>query len=111
MAAKIITFLLIFGINVGVGVGFVFLLMLGLNGFSERDANYAFGIFIVGASLVSLLMALAGIFLVKFLMKKEWNAPLAVLASVLAFVALGFVLKVVILFVGIFVADFARSSR
>jgi hypothetical protein len=85
--------------------------LLGLNGFSERDANYAFGIFIVGGLLVSILAAFGGIFLVKLLMKKEWNASLAVLLSVVAFVALGFVLKVVILFVGIFVADFIRTSR
>ena len=111
MAAKIITFLLIFGINFTIGVGFVFLLMLGLNGFSERDANYAFGIFIVGGLLVSILAAFGGIFLVKLLVKKEWNAPLAVLLSVVAFVALGFVLKVVILFVGILAADFIRTSR
>lgn len=111
MAAKIITFLLIFGINIAVGAGFVFFLMLSLNGFSERDANYAFGIFIIGGLLVSILTGLAGVFLVKFLTGKEWNAVLAVLLSVVSFVVLGFILKIVIFFVGIFAADHIRTSR
>ena len=111
MAAKIITFLLILVANVGVGVGFVFMLMLGLNGFSERDANYGFGVFIAGGLLVSFLMATAGLFLVKFLNGKQWNTVLAVLAAVVGFAALGFVLKVVIFFIAIFVAGFVRTSR
>lgn len=110
MAAKIITFLSILVINVAIGVCFVFLLMLGLNGFSERDANYGFGVFIVGGLLVIFLTATGGIFLLKFLLKKEWNAVVAVLVSVVGFGALGFVLKVVILIVGILAADFARKS-
>lgn len=111
MAAKIITFLSILIINVAIGVGFVFLLALALNGFSERDANYGFGVFIVGASLVSILTAVGGIFLLQFLLKKDWNAVLAVLISIIGCVALGFVLKVVILFVGILAAALARKSR
>jgi|SRR5215213_6920804 len=111
MAAKIITFLLILLINVGVGGGFVFFLMLGLNGFSERDANYAFGVFIAGGLLVSFLMATAGLFLVKFLNKKQWNQIFAVLVAVIGYAALGFVLKVVIFFIAIFVAGLVRTSR
>jgi hypothetical protein len=111
MAAKIITFLLILLINVGVGVGFVFFLMLGLNGSSERDANYAFGGFIAGGLLVSFLMATAGLLLVKFLNKKQWNTVLTVLLSVVSFAALGFVLNVVIFFIAIFVAGYVRTGR
>jgi len=111
MAAKIITFLLILGINVAIGAGFVFFLLLALNGFSERDANYAFGIFIVGGLLVSVLMAVGGVFLVRFLLKKQWNAVLAGLLSGVGFATLGFVLKIVIFFSGIFTADFVRTSR
>ena len=111
MAAKIITFLLIFGINVGIGAAFVFMLMLGLNGFSERVANYAFGFFIAAGLVIDLLMAAAGTFLAKFLGGKQWNQVLAVLVSVLTFAALGFVLKVVIFFIAIFIADFVRTAR
>jgi hypothetical protein len=111
MAVKIITFLSILIINVAVGVGFVVLLMLALNGFGGRAANYAFGIFIAGGISVSILMAAGGIFLLKFLLKKDWNAVLAVLLSIIGFVALGFVLKVVIFFVSILAADFVRTSR
>jgi hypothetical protein len=111
MAAKIITFLSIFGINIAVGVAIIFLLMLGLNGFTERDANYAFAIFIIGGLVVSVLTATAGIFLVRLLTGKQWNAVLAVLLSIVACTALGFVLKIGIFFIAIFVAGFVRSSR
>ena len=111
MATKIITFLLILVGNVAVGVGFFFMLMLGLNGFHENDAAYAFGVFIVGGLLVSLLTATAGLLLVKFLTGKQWNAFLAVILSVVAFVALGFLLKVALLFIAVFVADFVRTWR
>jgi hypothetical protein len=109
MAVKIITFLLILGTNVAVGAGFFFLLMLGLNGFSERAANYAFGIFIGGGILVSLLTAAAGVWLVGFLIAKKWNQFLAALAAIAGFAALGFLIKVVIFFTAIFAADFFRT--
>ncbi len=111
MAAKIITFLLILGINVAVGVAFVFMLMLGLNGFSERDAGYAFGFFIVGGLLVSFLTATAGVFLVKFLTGKQWNQVLAVALSVIGFASFVFVLKVVFFFISFFFSDFFRTRK
>lgn len=111
MAARIITFLLILLGNLVIGAAMLFFLVLGLNGFTEREANYAFGIFIGGAFLVSILTATAGVFPVEFLIKKDWHALLAVAVSVSGFIVLGFILKIVILLIGIFVADFIRTSR
>lgn len=111
MAVKIITFLSILGINIAAGVVLVFFLMLGLNGFSTRDSNYAFGFFIAGGVLVSFLMATAGLFLVKFLIAKEWNRFLAVLLSVVGFAAVGVILKFIILVIALLVADIVRTSR
>ena len=111
MAAKIITFLSILLINLAVGFALLFFMILALNGFSERDANYAFLTFITGGIVVSFLTAIAGIFLLNFLTNKSWNRILAVIVSVAAFSILGFVINVVIWFAGILIADLVRTSR
>lgn len=111
MTAKLITAFLILGINFAIGFGLFFFLLLALNGFSERDANFAFIIYIGGAVLITILTAIGGFFLVNFLMKKEWNPFAAASLSVLAFVILGFILKFAVFFIGILAAESMRKSR
>lgn len=111
MAAKIITFLLILLINLAAGLAMLFFMALALNGFSERDANYAFLIFIIGGIIVSFLIAAAGVFLLKFLTNRNWNPILSVLFSASAFSILGFIINFVVFFVGILAADIVRKSR
>lgn len=111
MAANIITFLLILLINLAVGFGLLFFMALALNGFSERDSNYAFLIFIGGGIIVSFLTAAAGVFLLKFLTNRNWNPILSVLFSAAAFSILGFIINFVVWFIGILAADMVRKSR
>jgi hypothetical protein len=111
MAVKIITFLSIFVINIAVGAAFVLMLMFSLNGFGERDANYAFAIFIAGGLLISVLASAGGVFLFKFLSNRQWNGVVAVLLSIAAFTVLGIILKTGIFFVSVLAADFARRAR
>ena len=111
MAAKIITFLLILLINLAAGLAMLFFMALALNGFSERDANYAFLIFIIGGVFISILTAIAGIFLLKFLTNRKWNLILSIIFSVAGFSVLSFIINIVIWFTGIFIADFVRTSR
>jgi hypothetical protein len=111
MAAKIITFLLILLVNLTAGFALLFFMALALNGFSERDANYAFLIFIVGGIVVSFLTAAAGVFLLKFLIKRNRNLILSVFLSAAAFSVLGFIINFVVWFIGILAADIVRKSR
>ena len=111
MAAKIITFLLIGGINLTVAVILLFFLMLGLNGFSERDANYAFLFFIVGALVVTVLSGISGIVLLNLLTKRKFSSVSASIIAVLIFSVLGAVINIALLFGGVIIADLVRTSR
>ena len=111
MAAKIITFLLIGGINLTVAVILLFFLMLGLNGFSERDTNYAFLFFIIGALVVTVLSGISGIVLLNLLTRRKFSSVSASIIAVLIFSVLGAVINVALLFGGVIIADLVRTSR
>jgi hypothetical protein len=47
MAAKIIAFIVTLLLNIAIGVVVFFMMLMGMNGFSESDANYGFVTYIV----------------------------------------------------------------
>lgn len=111
MAAKIITFLLIGGVNLTVGIVLLFFLMLALNGFSERDANYAFLFFIIGAFVVTALSGILGIVLLNLLVRRNFRSVSASIIAVLIFSVLGAVINIALLFGGVIIAELVRTSR
>ena len=111
MTAKIITFLTIGGVNLAVSVFLLFFLMLGLNGFSERDANYAFLFFIIGAIVVAVLSGVLGIVLLKILINKSFRSVSASIISILIFSILGIIINIALWFGGLIIADIVRTSR
>ena len=111
MAAKIITFLVIVGINLAVAVVLLFFLMLALNGFSERDANYAFLFFIIGAFVVTFLSGILGIVLLNILTKRNFGSVSASIIAVLIFSILGAAINFALVFGGVIIADLVRTSR
>lgn len=111
MTAKIITFLTIGGVNLAIGVFLLFFLMLGLNGFSERDANYAFLFFIIGAIVAAVLSGVLGIVLLKILIKKSFRSVSASIIAILIFSILGTVINIALWFGGLIIADIVRTSR
>lgn len=111
MAAKIITFLIIALLNGTGGFLLMFFLLLGLNGFSERDVQWSFYLYIAGAIIVTLTTGATGIFLTNHLIEaKNWNAVLSVFASSTAFVIIGIILDFILLFTAIFLASAVRNS-
>ena len=111
MAAKIITFLLIGGVNLAVAVILLFFLMLGLNGFSERDTNYAFLFFIIGAFVVTAAAGILGIVLLNFLTTRKFKSVSALIIAVLIFSILGAAINLALVFGGVIIADLVRTSR
>lgn len=112
MTAKIITFLII-ALSGGAG-GFLlmFFLLLGLNGFSERDVQWSFYLYIAGAIVVVLATGAAGVFLTKyFIESKNWSAVLSVFASSTIFVIIGIILDFILMFAAIFLASAIRNSH
>lgn len=111
MTAKIITFLVIGGVNLAVSVFLVFFLMLALNGFSESDATYAFLFFIIGALVIAVLSGILGIVLLNFFINKSFRSISASIISILIFSILGAVINIALLFGGIIIAEIVRTSR
>ena len=111
MAAKIITFLITGGVNSAFAVVLLFFLMLGLNGFSERDANYAFLFFIAGAIAVTILSGILGIVLLNLLVKRNFSPVSASIIAISAFSILGAIINFGLLFGGVIIADLVRTSR
>lgn len=111
MAAKIITFLMIGGANLAIAVVLLFFLMLGLNGFSERDANYAFLFFIAGAFVVTVLSGILGIVLLNILTKRNFRSVSASIIAVSVFSILGAAMHIALWFGGLIIADLVRTSR
>ena len=110
MATKIIAFLVTLVINIAAGVVVFFFMLLGMNGFSESDANYGLGTYIVLAAAVSLLMATGAAGLVHILSKRKFRGIVSALIAIPVFSVAGAGLKIVCSIVGIFVADYVRVN-
>ena len=111
MAAKIITFLAISGVNLAISVFLLFFLMLGLNGFSERDANYAFLFFIIGAFVVAVLSGILGIVLLNILINKNFRSVSASIITIFSFSIIGAVINIALSFGGLIIGEIVRTSR
>ena len=106
MASGIITLILL----IGIGIGFFFFLMLGLNGFSERDANPAMIFYIVWIIFFAFVLSLGSFFLAKLLIAKSFNAILALILSIVAAVGVGFVIDFGGMLASTIIASEVRSS-
>ena len=110
MAAKTIAFIVTMILNISIGFVVFFMMLMGMNGFSESDANYGFVTYIILAVLVSLATATLATVTTHLLMKRAFGAVVASLIGILCFTMIGGVLKVVCSIIGILVTDFVRVN-
>jgi len=110
MAPKVLAAVITLLINISAGVVVFFAMLLGMNGFSESDANYGIVAYIILAVAVSITMALLAAVGVHLLMKRNFRPVSAAVISIVVFATFGSVLKVVCSVVGILVADFVRVN-
>lgn len=110
MAAKVTAFFITLLVNVVIGVVVFFMMLLGMNGFHESDANFGFGTYIVLAVAVTLLMSVLSIVAVHALRKRDFGFVSSALISILAFSVTGGVLKAMCCVIGIAVAEFVRVN-
>ena len=110
MGTVISAFILTFLVNVAAGVVIFFVMLMAMNGYSESDAMYGFGVFIVCAVLITFTMSLLAALLAARLKKREFRAISAVLIGTVVFSATGVVLKVICSVIGVGVAEFVRVN-
>ena len=110
MAPKIAAFIITFLINVAIGVVIFFFMLIGMNGFSESDANYGLGTYILLALVVSILMSILAVVTVNLLMKRNFGGAVAALISIPVFSIVGGGLKIVCSIIGLLIADYVRVN-
>ena len=108
MAVKLAAFFITLVVNIAAGVVIFFFMLLAMNGFSESDATYGLGAYIVLGVIVSLLMSSGAVLLVHTLLKRKYRGAVAALIAVPAFSVIGVGLKIVCSIIGILIADYVR---
>jgi len=110
MPVKLITAFVTMLINVTVGVVILFFMLIAMNGYSESDANYGFGTYILLAVIVSLAMSALAVVSVHILVKRDFRAWTAALIAVPVFSVIGAGLKIVCSIIGVSVAEYLRVN-
>ena len=108
MPAKILTALATLLIYVSIGVVIFFFMLLAMNGYSESDATYGLGAYIVLALIVSLIMSLCAALLAHIFMKRNFRGWTSALIAVPLFSVIGGGLKIVCSIVGVAIAEYVR---
>lgn len=110
MAAKLSVFFVTLLINVAVGVAVFVFMLLAMNGYSESDASFGLGAYIVLAALVSLIMSTGAVVAVHMMMTRQFSAVLAALIAIPIFSLIGAALKIVCSIIGLLIADYVRVN-
>lgn len=106
IASGIITFVLL----LGAGCGLFFFLLLALNGFSEREANFALVFYSIWILFFAIIFGIAGFFIAKFLLAKSFNAILALILSIVVASGIGALIDFGGLIISTLIASEIRNS-
>ena len=110
MAPKIIACLLTLAANVVAGLSVFFVMLIGMNGYSEDNAMFGIVAYVVLAVLVTILMSVSAVLLTHKLQKRKFRGFAAAIIAVMVFSVSGVVLKVVCGLIGIGIAEFMRVN-
>ena len=109
MMARIAAALVTLGVNAAAGVVVFFFMLLAMNGFSESDATWGLGAYVVAAVAVTLGMAVSAWLFVAYLARRRWNEWGSAAMAASAFSIVGAGLKAVCGIIGVLVAEAART--
>jgi hypothetical protein len=110
MAAKLSAFFVTLLINIVAGVALFFFMLLAMNGYSESDATYGLGFYIVLAVLVSLVMSTGAWFAVQLMIKRKFHGAVAALIAIPVFSVIGAGLKVMLSIIGVLISEYVRVN-
>ena len=110
MLAKLIAFLLTVLVLLAAGTVVFFMMLVAMNGFSESDAMWGQGIYLVLTLLVIGTTSTGAMLLTARFVKKEFSPLVACLISVPLFSLIGIVCEVVASLIGVAAAEIARRN-
>jgi len=109
---KIIVFIVIASIQLAAAAVGLFLLLLGMNGYSERQATPGLILYIVLNLAAALGLGVAGVFMVKRLVTRRSLGGLPASAvTIIGSSVVGIILLIVSLFAAIALAEVLRGMR
>jgi hypothetical protein len=108
VATKIAAFIITFLLNAGASVVILFAMLIAMNGYSENDAMWGLGVYVLLALVVAVLSSLGSVLLVQLLLKKQYSASISTLIAIPVFTIAGVGLEVVCSLIGIGVAEIVR---
>ena len=110
MGAKLAAFFVTLFINFAAGVAIFLFMLMTMNGFSESDASYGLGAYIVLAGLVSLIMSAGAAATVHVLMKRKFRSGTSALIAIPIFSITGAMLKMICSIIGVLIAEHVRVN-
>lgn len=108
MGAKIAALLVTMAAGLAGGVAILFFMLVAMNGYSESDATWGFGVYILLALVACLLTGFFAYFVTGQLTKREFSPVVASLIAIAIFSIVGFGLEIVSSLIGVGVAEFVR---
>lgn len=108
---KILTFIAAFGISIGIAVFLLFILLLALNGFGERDAVWGIYPFVALAFLTAIVTGCLSSFLFDYLViKKQISKTIAALVAIAGTTAVSLIFNFFCLCLGVIMAEIKRNN-
>ena len=110
MAAKIVAFLITLVLNIAFGVVALSFMIIAMNGYSESDAKWVLGGYLILALITAILTSGGALVLVHLLQKRQFSIVVAALTAIAVFSVIGIGLEIVCSLIGIGVAEFLRVN-
>lgn len=106
LTATIITLL----VNIAAAIVILFGMLVAMNGFSESDATWGLGAFVLLALIVMLMMTTGAFFLTVVFIKRQFSPVVSAMISIPVFSIVGIGLQIVSSLIGVGVAEFVRVN-
>jgi len=110
MLAKLIAFLLTILVLLAAGTVVFFMMLVAMNGFSESDAIWGLGVYVILTLLVTVAMGTGGVLLIARFIKKGFSPLVSCLIAVPVFSLIGMVCEVIGSLIGVAVAEIVRRN-
>ena len=110
MASRIVALIATLIVDIVAAIMFLFGMLIAMNGFSEKDATWGLGAFVLLALLVTLVTSIGAFFLTGILIKRQFSPIVSALIAIPVFSIVGIGLEIVCSLIGVGVAEFVRVN-
>lgn len=110
MASKLVALTATLIVNIIAAIIILFGMLVAMNGFSESDATWGLGAFVVLALVVTFCASVCSFFLTGVLVKRQMSPVISALISVAVFSVVGIGLQIISSLIGVGIAEFVRVN-